>query len=108
MRFFNSFIITDIISSGRAVIDKKGKMPNIEFPTLGGRVFWKVLADNDGWQLQKNFFTGHCRILDSNNIRKAWGSEQSMWAEFFEIFDRQIDHRVTKKFKYDSVESDKV
>lgn len=55
-----------------------GEMPNIEFPTLGGLVFWDTLAENNGYKLQKNKFTNHCRILDSDDIRIAWGSEEAL------------------------------
>lgn len=55
-----------------------GSMPNIDFPTMGGHFCWDTLAESNGWQLQKNKFTDHCRILDSSNIRKAWGSEDAM------------------------------
>jgi hypothetical protein len=55
-----------------------GTMPNIDFPTMGGHFFWSTLAESDGWKLQKNTFTDHCRLLNPNNIRKAWGSESAM------------------------------
>lgn len=58
--------------------DLIGEMPNIDFPTMGGQVFWDTLAQSNGWKLQKNKFTNHCRIIDPRNIRKAWGSENTM------------------------------
>ena len=58
--------------------DLIGAMPNIYFPTMGGKVFWDTLAESNGWRLQKNKFTDHCRILDPTDIRKAWGSEKVM------------------------------
>lgn len=58
--------------------DLIGEMPNIDFPTMGGQVFWDTLAQSNGWKLQKNKFTNHCRIIDPSNIRKAWGSENTM------------------------------
>lgn len=48
-----------------------GDMPNIDFPTAGGKVFWNTLEENSGWKLQQNKLTNHCRLLDSNNVRKA-------------------------------------
>jgi hypothetical protein len=53
-------------------------MPNIPFPTMGGKVFWDNLASPNGWKLQRNAFTGHCRILNPSNIRRAYGSEKDM------------------------------
>ena len=55
-----------------------GEIPNIEFPTMGGEVFWDTLASEGGYKLQRNVFTGHCRILDSEDIRIAWGAERSL------------------------------
>lgn len=56
-----------------------GEMPNIDFPTMWGHVFWENLSEYNGWRLQKNVFTGHCRILDPSDIRRAWGSESAMF-----------------------------
>ncbi|MBR1608455.1 MAG: hypothetical protein IJ678_02435 [Kiritimatiellae bacterium] len=53
-------------------------LPNIPMPTMGGRVFWKELANERGWKLQKNMFANHCRILDPDDVRRAWGSEADM------------------------------
>lgn len=53
-------------------------MPNVPFPTMGGHVFWNELANVNGWKLQKNMVTGHCRILDPDDIRRAWGGEEAM------------------------------
>jgi hypothetical protein len=47
---------------------------NVDFATLGGKVFWDDLAAFNGWKIQQNMFTKHFRILDSNNIRKAFGN----------------------------------
>lgn len=56
-----------------------GTMPNFDLPTLGGHVFWDTLAESKGWKLQQNMFTGHCRILDPGDYRKAWGSERALY-----------------------------
>lgn len=56
--------------------------PNIAFPTMGGKVFWNDIAQYQGWRIQQNIFTEHCRILDENNIRRAWGSKEEMVEEF--------------------------
>lgn len=59
-----------------------GDCPNIEFPTNGGGVLWKELNRKNGWRLQYNCLTGLSRILDENNIRKAWGSPDVMSEKF--------------------------
>jgi hypothetical protein len=55
-----------------------GNIPNIDFPTMGGTVFWDTLASLNGRKLQKKMFTNHCRIIDPGNVRRAWGSESAM------------------------------
>lgn len=46
---------------------------NLPFPTAGGKVCWDTVECN-GWKLQTNVFFGNWRILDRNNIRRAWGA----------------------------------
>lgn len=45
---------------------------------MGGEIFWENIVNVDGWRLQKNKVFGNCRIIDPNNIRKAWGGEKAM------------------------------
>jgi hypothetical protein len=59
-------------------LDKAGKMPNIDMPTMGGKVFWTDLAEHKGWRLQKNDVFGNCRILNPGDERIAWGGEAEM------------------------------
>lgn len=59
-----------------------GDCPNMEFPTLGGKVFWKELEKKNGLRLQYNYVTGLARILDGENVRKAWGNEAVMQEKF--------------------------
>jgi len=55
-----------------------GNMPNIDMKTKGGHVFWDNMAVSNGWKIQKNKLTNHCRILDPQDVRRAWGSESIM------------------------------
>jgi hypothetical protein len=70
-------LVADPRNIGR-LCEVLGSMPNIEFPTMGGPLFWDDLASYNGWKLQQNKITCHCRVLDSEDIRRAWGSEQAM------------------------------
>ncbi len=61
-----------------------------DFPTVEGRVmdsmiWWDVLDSSDGWKLEKNKVTGHCRILDPKKLRAAWGREAEMRAAFEKV-----------------------
>ena len=75
-------IATDPQAIGRFLNNLDSAMPNIETLTMGGEVFWNDLVNVSGWRLQKNKIFGNCRILDPNNIRKAWGGEKAMLKAF--------------------------
>ena len=47
---------------------------NLQLPTIGGKQFWTDHRWQDGWRIQQNAVTGHWRLLDPWNIRRAWGS----------------------------------
>ncbi len=46
----------------------------IPAPTLGGKQFWRDMFIHAGWRIQQNVLTGHYRLLDKNNARRAWGT----------------------------------
>lgn len=48
--------------------------PGRGVPTLGGRQFWGDLCYLQGWKIQRNVFTGHCRLLNPVKSRYASGS----------------------------------
>lgn len=70
------------------ILDMELSLPNIPFPTMGGEVFWTTLVEYNGWKLQQNMFTHHARILDSDNVRIAWGTINGME----KAMDRMIRH----------------
>jgi hypothetical protein len=47
---------------------------NLVTPTLGGLQFWTDELFFHGWHIQRHCFTGHCRLLDENHCRHAWGT----------------------------------
>ncbi|WP_238388723.1 esterase/lipase family protein [Roseimaritima ulvae] len=51
-------------------------MPNVPFPTMGGTQIWTDHRNVAGWRLQHNAVTGHWRLLDPRDIRRAWGERQ--------------------------------
>lgn len=63
---------------------------NADTGTMGGTTFWNNLDTYRGWKLQKNTWTGHCRILDPADVRRAWGGESKMRESFNDV-KRQID-----------------
>lgn len=47
---------------------------NLTTKTMGGRQFWTDVRHLDGWRIQFNHMTGHCRVLDPDDYRQAWGN----------------------------------
>lgn len=47
---------------------------NVPLPTLGGTQFWADELFFHQWRIQRNAVTGHCRLLDPNDVRQAWGT----------------------------------
>lgn len=58
---------------------------NLPLPTLGGKQLWTDLRiDPAGWRIQRHALTGHCRLLDPRNTRRAWGNQadcDAAWAK---------------------------
>lgn len=61
---------------------------NLELKVMDAGVWWNVLAAYEGWKLQRNRLTGHCRILNPDRVRVAWGKEASMRDSFAKISNR--------------------
>src|SRR5437764_11506322 len=60
-------------------------LPNVATPTLGGMQFWGDKLFFHQWRIQRNVFTGHCRLLDADLRRHAWGSFAQCQAKLEEI-----------------------
>ncbi len=71
---------------GKLLTQIDSSMPNIQTKTLGGKVFWKNIAEFEGWKIQKNSILGNCRILNPENERVAWGGEDAMIRAFNKLF----------------------
>ena len=66
--------------------------PNVQFPTLGGNVWYDTIFSVDGWRLQQQRTTGlqsHYRILDPNNVRVAWVMQPEKLLEALQRFEAQ-------------------
>lgn len=75
-----------VISSNPQIL-RGISLPNINFPTMGGIMFWNNLASYKGWRIQQNTITQHCRILDPDDVRRAWGDEKGMEKIFKKLAD---------------------
>ena len=55
-------------------------LPSRARPTLGGSQLWADLAWDGGWRVQRHVWTGHARLLDEGDVRRAWGSKAACLA----------------------------
>jgi len=58
---------------------------NVEWPVTDTGTWWNVLDERKGWKLERNVVTGHCRILNPDTVRAAWGDEKAMRAAFDKV-----------------------
>lgn len=53
--------------------------------TMGGYIWWKNIAEHEGYRLQQNAISHHFRILDTNNYRLLSSFEENIaneaWAK---------------------------
>jgi pimeloyl-ACP methyl ester carboxylesterase len=61
---------------------------NLPLKTTGGLQFWTDHGWRLGYRLQRNVITGHWRLLDASNVRRAWGTRDEC--------QRELDKRVPK------------
>lgn len=59
-------------------------LPNIPTITLGGEQFWSDEFVRNGWRVQINAMTGHHRLLDNKDVRRAWGTHEQCHAALAE------------------------
>ena len=58
---------------GSNVTSSTGRF-NINSPTFGGKQLWSDELVFRDWRIQRNAITGHYRLLDQANKRRAWGT----------------------------------
>src|SRR6266566_2674020 len=49
---------------------------NFAWRTLGGEQFWSDELVYGQWRVQRHALSGHYRLLDPANVRRAWGADQ--------------------------------
>ncbi|MEM1450381.1 MAG: alpha/beta fold hydrolase [Planctomycetota bacterium] len=54
---------------------------NLPIATAGGQQLWADLAWDDGWRVQQHVWTGHARLLDDRDVRRAWGGPDACLAK---------------------------
>lgn len=71
-------------SKGVRVMVPQDKI-NFEWKVIDAGVWWDILDEKDGWKLERNIVTGHCRILNPEKVRVAWGSQEKMEKAFKKV-----------------------
>jgi hypothetical protein len=64
--------------------------PNVAAPTLGGKQLWGDELFCGQWRIQRNAVTGHYRLLDPDDVRRAWGSKESCQRHLDELKGRGV------------------
>ena len=80
-------VLEGVEPENRQLLVPQGRI-NVEMKVLDAGIWWDVLETADGWKLERNRLTGHCRILDSAKKRKAWGPETTMREAFAKLRDQ--------------------
>jgi hypothetical protein len=52
---------------------------------MDAEVWWEVIDKKDGWELERNIVTGHCRIVNPKKFRVAWGGREKMEKAFKKV-----------------------
>ena len=58
-------------------------------PTMGGKVWWRVIDEKDGIRLQQNYVTGHYRLLDKDDCRLISSFDRKEVEEYRDSLGRQ-------------------
>lgn len=86
MRVLRLAAVAVLALAGAAAADEPPV--NLALPTLGGRLVWSDELIHAGWRIQRNVYSGHHRLLDANDVRRAWGSYRQC-EKAFAAFRRQ-------------------
>jgi hypothetical protein len=67
-----------LIKAYKAIGGSDIEMGNVPTEVLNTHTWWRTLDSCDGWELQEHKITGHCRIIDDIDHRRAWGGREPM------------------------------
>ena len=77
-------ILEGVQPENRQLLVPQGRV-NVEMKVIDAGIWWDVLETTNGWKLERNKLTGHCRILAPEKKRKAWGPEPAMREAFAKL-----------------------
>ncbi len=85
-------------SSDRSAAQEPIRMNvNVPVRTLGGTQFWSDELVHGKWRIQRNVLTGHFRLLDPNNTRRAWGTWEACLQQWNELKRKEKVPRMKKR-----------
>jgi pimeloyl-ACP methyl ester carboxylesterase len=61
---------------------------NLAMKTGGGTQLWTDHLYRDGYRIQQNVLTGHWRLLDAKDVRRAWGTRTSCQSALDDLHPR--------------------
>lgn len=80
-----------LIEGINEILKSEITLPNIPWPAFDSDWdIWDTLGESHGWRLQQNEITKHCRIIDPDNVRRAWGTKNGMF-EALKSLEKKID-----------------
>lgn len=75
------------IAAVKEILQSKISLPN--FPCRVAKWgMWDTICEYGGWRLEQNVFTKHCRIVDPEGRRRAWGTKNGMIEALEEVNKR--------------------
>lgn len=76
-------LLAGILAGAVAAEERPNLLPNIEMRSGGGRYIWRDESVRGGWRVQTNVVTGHCRVLDPDQVRRAWSLDPDACRQAF-------------------------
>jgi pimeloyl-ACP methyl ester carboxylesterase len=58
---------------------------NLPWKTMGGKQFWTDQWIERDWRIQRHAVTGHYRLLDPREVRRAWGTYEDCKAQLDQV-----------------------
>lgn len=71
-------VLKELSSGTLDLLDREIALPNVPFRVYPDFFVWNTVCEYNGWKLQQNMITRHARIVDSSDMRIAWGTVNGM------------------------------
>ena len=91
---YHRYLLAGCPPNNKIVVPQKN--PNLDWSTMNKHIYWDVVDECHGWELQRFKSTGRYRIVDNNNVRRAWGGSIDD-NEVIEVFDI-VKYRLLQKY----------